>query len=348
MMHSINSSAIGGNQLLYLLYGDKAVYRHEAKFSILTALRHRKSPADFTITLMTDQPEAFDGWPITVLPLSADTLDAWQGVGGYSHRRKACAIQAGVGLADKTIFIDTDTVFVKDPSRLFKRVTDDQFLMDEFEWRWDEASLRSEFSVLVTHLNTGNEAPAPTLRLFNSGVCGMTKANGDILDGAISLIDQWVHHGATLLTIEQIAMSFMLAGRKVVEANDCVNHYFSVKRYHHAMYRVFFDKHGENYRYDLLGATFAVPTRLPNNSLRNRLQLKWAFRGQFAASRKIAKFYLLGKAANNALYLEACKYLWWTVAVEELRNLEPADKSLNKLAELWQTDPEFLSLIEGM
>lgn len=346
MTEFISVPAISANQLLYLLYGNKEVYRHEAKFSILSALRHRKSPAGFTITLMTDQPEAFAGWPLTVLPLSAEALNAWQGAGGYSHRRKACAIQAGVALASKTIFVDTDTVFFKDPAQLFKRVTDDQFLMDEFEWRWDEASRRPEFSPLVIHLNAGDEAPVPALRLFNSGVCGMTKANGDILDGSISLIDQWAHHGATLLTIEQIAMSFMLAGRKVVEANDCIYHYYSMKRYHHAMYRVFFDKQGEGYRDDLPGATFTVPDRLPNNSLRKRLQLKWMFRGQCAASRKIAKFYLLGKQAKNSPYLDACKFLWWAVAVDELRNLEPAEKSLKKLAELWQADPDFLSFIK--
>ena len=107
------TETIGPSQLLYLLYGDKTAYRLEAKFSILSALRHRKNPADFTITLMTDQHEAFEGWPVTVLPLSAETLDAWQGANGYSHRRKACAIQAGVMLAGKTIFIDTDTVFSK-------------------------------------------------------------------------------------------------------------------------------------------------------------------------------------------------------------------------------------------
>ena len=346
MTESKNGFAVGSNQLLYLLYGDKAVYRREAKFSILTALRYRKDPADFTITLMTDQPEAFDGWPITVLPLSADTLDAWQGVDGYSHRRKACAIQAGVGLADKTIFVDTDTVFFKDPARLFKRVTDDQFLMDEFELSWAQASRRSWYSPLVTQIDAENKTPTAALKLFNSGVCGMTKANDYVIEGAISLIDQWAHHGATVLTIEQIAISFMLHGRKVVEANDCINHYYSVKRYHHAMYRVFFDKQGEGYRDDLPGATFTVPDRLPNNSLRKRLQLKWTFRGQCAASRKIAKFYLLGKQAKNSPYLEACKFLWWAVAVEELRNLESAEKSLKKLAELWQADPDFLSFIK--
>ena len=165
MMECSSGSAISTNQLLYLMYGDKAVYRHEAKFSILSALRRRKNPADFTITLMTDQPEAFDGWPITVLPLSAETLDAWQGAGGYYHRRKACAIQAGVALAGKTIFVDTDTVFLKDPAQLFKRVSDDQFLMDEFELSWAQASRRSWYSPLVTHLDAENKAPAPALKL---------------------------------------------------------------------------------------------------------------------------------------------------------------------------------------
>ena len=154
MTQHINRSVIGPHQLLYLLYGDKEVYRLEARFSILSALRHRKNPADFTITLMTDQPEAFDGWPITVLSLSEETLGIWQGAGGYSHRRKACAIQAGVMLAGKTIFIDTDTVFFKDPALLFKRVTDDQFLMDEFELSWAQRLLgaRVRFAVDVLPL----------------------------------------------------------------------------------------------------------------------------------------------------------------------------------------------------
>lgn len=75
-MEAIGEPTNSINQLLYLLYGGKEVYRLEAKFSILSALRYRKDPADFTITLMTDQPEAFDGWPVSVLPLSVEVLDA--------------------------------------------------------------------------------------------------------------------------------------------------------------------------------------------------------------------------------------------------------------------------------
>lgn len=188
---------------------------------------------------MTDQPEAFDGWPITVLSLSEETLGISAGAGGYSHRRKACAIQAGVMLAGKTIFIGYRYGFFQRPRLLFKRVTDDQFLMDEFELSWAQASRRAWYRPLVTLLDAEFIAPAPALRLFNSGVCGMTNANGHIVEGAISLIDQWAHLGARILTIEQIALSFMLYGRRVVEANDCINHYYAVKRYHHAMYRTF-------------------------------------------------------------------------------------------------------------
>ena len=64
--------------------------------------------------------------------------------------------------------------------------------------------------------------------------------------------------------------------------------------------------------------------------------------GHCSTSRKVAKFYLLGKRDNNSPYLEACKFLWWAVAVEEMKNLEPAEKSLKKLAGLWQEDSGFL------
>ena len=65
--------------LLYLLYGVNTVYRQEAKFSILSALREQRVPASFTITLMTDEPQAFEGWPVNIIPLTTDILAHWKG-----------------------------------------------------------------------------------------------------------------------------------------------------------------------------------------------------------------------------------------------------------------------------
>lgn len=43
-------------------------------------------------------------------------MTAWQGTHGYHHRRKACAIAYGLTLAHKTLFVDTDTLFLDNPS----------------------------------------------------------------------------------------------------------------------------------------------------------------------------------------------------------------------------------------
>ncbi|MNJ42417.1 hypothetical protein D3C77_373880 [compost metagenome] len=331
------------NQLLYLLYGDEASYRHEAKFSILSALRQRRDPHSFTITVITDQPAEFSGWPVDVVPLDAQTLASWIGPGGYRHRRKACAIQAGVELAEKTIFIDTDTVFVKDPAELFRRVGDGCFLMDEFEMAWAEACQRSEYSAFARELALHNQSPAPGLRLFNSGVCGLTKSNAHLLGDVIKLIDRWAHHGQLLFTLEQIAVSIVLSDKKVVEASDCIHHYFSVKRFYDAMLKEFFAREGEAFRDELLRLSFQVPNRLARNSLRERLRMKWVLRRCGAASRRVAKFYFLGKNAEHCDYQRACRPLWWEKTLDELEIMGAEPRQLKVLSSLWCSDQAFLA-----
>ena len=258
---------MNSHQLLYLLYGNNAVYRQEAKFSILSALRQQRVPASFTITVMTDQPHAFEGWPVTVIALDAETLAHWQGVHGYTHRRKACAIAEGVKLADKTIFVDTDTVFFKDPAQLFSRVTEQQYLMDQFEWTWAEAKHRPDYVAFAHDLTTKGTAPDDCMKLYNSGICGIVRSNGGIMDGVIERIDAWKDHYCKLHTIEQIAVSFAMGQSRVVTAHDCINHYYAKKRYYHAMNRGFFDKHGEQYHPALPRLSARVPVFFPEPSL---------------------------------------------------------------------------------
>lgn len=258
---------MNSHQLLYLLYGNQDVYRQEAKFSILSALRQQCVPASFTITVMTDQPQAFEGWPVTVIALDAETLTQWQGVHGYTHRRKACAIAEGVKLADKTLFVDTDTVFFKDPAQLFSRITEQQYLMDEFEWTWAQAKHRPDYVAFAHDLSARGMAPDDRMKLYNSGLCGIARNNGGIMDGVIQCIDDWKDHYGKLHTIEQIAVSFAMGQSRVVTAHDCVNHYYAKKRYYHAMNRGFFDKHGEHYHPALPRLSAKVPVFFPDPSL---------------------------------------------------------------------------------
>jgi hypothetical protein len=51
--------------------------------------------------------------------LTPETLQQWAGELRYHHRSKLCVLQQAVPLASKTVFIDTDTFFLRDPARLF-------------------------------------------------------------------------------------------------------------------------------------------------------------------------------------------------------------------------------------
>jgi hypothetical protein len=51
--------------------------------------------------------------------LTTETLQQWAGELRYHHRSKLCVLQQAVPLASKTVFIDTDTFFLRDPARLF-------------------------------------------------------------------------------------------------------------------------------------------------------------------------------------------------------------------------------------
>ncbi|UIN52884.1 hypothetical protein [Pseudomonas kribbensis] len=143
------------HQLLYLIYGNQDVYRREAKFSILTALSQAKNGKRPAIRILTDRPQDYEGWPVDTVLLDEATLTRWQGHNGYHHRRKACAIAAGMQLAEKTLFVDTDTLFTSPPSSLFQYIDANQSVMDHpyysacrHEWwecasreilRWDES-----------------------------------------------------------------------------------------------------------------------------------------------------------------------------------------------------------------
>ena len=321
--------------LLYLLYGGNTVYRQEAKFSILSALREQRVPASFTITLMTDEPQAFEGWPVNIIPLTTDILAHWKGANSYTHRRKACAIAAGVKLAEKTIFVDTDTVFFKDPAMLFERVTDQQYLMDEFEWTWAQAKQRADYVSFSNELIAKGKAPDDSLKLYNSGICGIARVNAGVMDKAIELIDEWTDHYLRLHTIEQIAVSFAMGDAKVVTANDCIHHYYSKKRYHHTMNKGFFDKYGEQYHADLPRLSATVPVFFPQPSLLAKIKAQPRLIAVEKAFRPAAKLMIQGGKVSTVDYLRAyCRDALWRRAVELLHQKHATPRQIEHLTKI--------------
>lgn len=326
-MNVSSTVSFAKQQLIYLLYGERRIYQLEAKLSILTALARSKPGELPTIRVLTDQPQAFDGWPVEVIALEAEQLQAWSGDGGYIHRRKACAIAHAAPWADKTIFIDTDTVFLQSPLQLFQQVDARQFLVDEIEMSWVEASRANYYASFTQALTDCGDAPASDLRLCNSGVLGFSLENAGIAERAVHRIDAWTPYAATLHTIEQIAFSFELHGKQINQARGVISHYFAMKPFIHAVLEVFFARHGDRFDARMLELALQVPVQRPEPSWFDRLTAKWSLKRLPPEMRGIGRKLLYGSFIGNDEYQQACKVIWWRSALEDMRRQGGCDWS---------------------
>ncbi|WP_226457701.1 hypothetical protein [Pseudomonas sp. AF03-9] len=312
--------------MLYLVYGEQDVYRREAKFSILTALSQLKRGESLCIRVMTDRPQDYAGWPVETVELDQQTLTRWQGENGYIHRRKACAIAHGVTLADHTLFVDTDTLFLKSPHRVFELITPGQYVMDEFEYDWSYVCKRPDYLKLGEHLRAHGICAGNSFKLYNSGLCGVRASDVPLLETAIGLIDEWTQGSFDIHTIEQIAISFAMRGSKVCEATKFVHHFYADKRFFHAMQAYFFSLHGEAFSPDLVARCLDVPRVKPIPSAWQRLRIKWQLRNQCKHMKRVGRDLLYGSSAPEHPYYDVCRHGWWESAYKEIRRWDEAEQ----------------------
>jgi hypothetical protein len=306
------------HQLLYLIYGNQDVYRREAKFSMLTALSQLKRGESLCIRVMTDRPEDYAGWPVDTIALGEQTMTQWQGENGYHHRRKACAIAQGLKLAHKTLFVDTDTLFLESPHRIFERIAPGRYVMDRFEYDWSYVCERPDYVKLGRCLQAHGISANNSFKLYNSGLCGVTDGDTRLLDESIRLIDEWTRDSFDIHTIEQIALSFAMRNQPVQEAKKFVYHYFAEKRFFHAMQKHFFSRHGEQFRAELPALCTEVPRCKPVPSPWQRLRIKWKLRNKRKSVKKVGRDLLYGSAAPEHPYYEVCRHEWWESASREI------------------------------
>ncbi|CAI9003169.1 hypothetical protein GVN18_24820 [Pseudomonas sp. ODNR1LW] len=310
------------HQLLYLIYGNQDVYRREAKFSMLTALAQLKRGESLCIRVMTDRPQDYAGWPVDTIALSEQTLAQWQGENGYHHRRKACAIAQGLKLAHKTLFVDTDTLFLESPHRVFEKIGPGRYVMDRFEYDWSYVCERPDYVKLGRCLQAHGISSNNSFKLYNSGLCGVTDGDTPLLEESIRLIDEWTQGSFDIHTIEQIALSFAMRNQPVQQAKKFVYHYFAEKRFFHAMQKHFFSRHGEPFRPELPTLCTEVPRCKPVPSPWQRLRIKWKLRNKHKSVKKVGRDLLYGSAAPDHPYYEVCRHEWWESASREILRWE--------------------------
>jgi hypothetical protein len=140
--------------LLYIVYGENKGYYDGAKFSFLTFMNWILNEDPVEIVILTDNPDEFESYPVTVFPISISQRNEWSLDGKYHFRIKNRGMayimdQLELTEHDKILFIDTDTYFYKSPIVLFDLIQPNQAL---FYLNEGLIYKRKRFQVYIDHL----------------------------------------------------------------------------------------------------------------------------------------------------------------------------------------------------
>lgn len=236
-------------QLLYIVYGNDLNYQIETKLSILSILRHTKQP-DFVIRVMTDQVEDYQGWPVEVLPLNKQILEDWLGSTNYHYRRKTMGLLAALPYAERTVFLDTDTVLKGDANQLFTLYNKGQVLVDRIEGNWAQCMHDDLIGNISEYLVKTKPQLDISLQLINSGVLGFFEDDQPLLEEAVKYIDELWPKDSKCRVLEQFCLALSLDKHRTLVEHGIIYHYWSKKEFFHQMGKYFFDRYGYGYRED--------------------------------------------------------------------------------------------------
>ena len=329
--------SVNKNQLIYLVYGPDAAYHAEARFSILSALYRSKAKPDFEIHVYTDAPLYYEGLPVQVKALSSETLEQWYGPLRYHHRAKLCLLQHAAPLTEKTVFIDTDTFFLRDPALLFAVVNAKTCVVDELynsalpvltASNTDVAALLDQYGI--------NPQKIPVI---NSGLFGIARSNSPVLGMAMALNDAVYPASNRSITTEQLVLGMAAATKTALVADDAViKHYWSRKQLFRAKAFAFLDKHGVNWDSDIARTDFLqVSPVLPKPPALVRVFAKLMAMLVIKQERQLLLELFYGCYPYRNEFDRACHTVWQQKAVdnylEKIQNLEKTEHLEKKYLE---------------
>jgi len=140
--------------ITYIVYGDNKTYYDGAKFSFLTFMNWIVKEDPIEIVVLTEKPEEFSNYPVTILKITESQKNTWSLGGAYHFRIKNRGLafimdELQLKEKDKILFFDTDTYFHKSPIGLFDLIQPYQAL---FYLNEGLICKRKRFDVYVEHL----------------------------------------------------------------------------------------------------------------------------------------------------------------------------------------------------
>lgn len=218
--------------LIFLSYGLDPVRIGETKFAVLSAMRRLRERDAVEIVIYTDAPRVFTSLGVEAREIRPEELAAWRGPTGYGHRVKPMVLRDALRTRGGSVVLaDSDTWFKKSPARLFSRVGPGRACLHLAEGplslSFNPDNRRLADSLSSSPTGRLREIP-PNLVMWNSGVVGVHESDVSLVDDALAVLDDLLDTDGNVHTVEQVALSFVLANRalRLRPTNDIVFHYW--------------------------------------------------------------------------------------------------------------------------
>jgi hypothetical protein len=220
------------SQIVYLSYG-RGHHELEVVFSLMSALEVGGNKS-FDIVIYAEHPEAFNGIPAEIRPVTKARWQEWSGPHDFKHRCKIEVLRDAMqSRCVKSVLLDGDTWWKRSPDHLFSRIGPRRSVMHICEGRLDrmgmpKADAMAEFLDGRTHTTDDGTVYefSGHNTIWNAGVVGLDPSDAHLLDEVLSLTDSFC--GVSRLhVLEQFAFTAVLGRRtRLGEAADLVFHYW--------------------------------------------------------------------------------------------------------------------------
>ena len=230
--------------LLYIVFGENKGYYDGAKFSLLTFMNWVLNEDPVEIVILTENPDEFESYPVTVFPISVEQRNEWSLDGKYYFRIKNRGMayimdQLELTEQDKILFLDTDTYFHKSSLPLFDLIQPNQAL---FYLNEGLIYNRKRFQVYIDHLE-GNPIQiendlyelSKESTMWGSLMVGIMPNMRPSLDWADKLMQVFIDT-VPVHTIEPFSLAESLLRKyKMTEGKKYVSLYSTSRKKEHAI-----------------------------------------------------------------------------------------------------------------
>lgn len=231
------------NYLVYLAFGNED-YLRETLYSLMSFHQFHSDKDQISSIIYTDNADYLKNYlPPDVLyhEINETLISEWKGPLNYAYRLKTKVLQdVCAHYTGNFLFADTDTVFVKNCTPLFRQIEAGALLLDQCEGKLkdNKGGIATKTKRFLKTQNTFS-IPSDVEKIhldehfiaWNSGTVGFTNSIAGTLVCVEELIDE-LYAKSHLFVVEQIALSYYFQKLQQPKATgDFIHHYWDFKEF---------------------------------------------------------------------------------------------------------------------